>query len=161
MLPPQKVTRAVSSKVRSAIFNKLEVSGREVLDLFAGGGTLGLEALSHGAEHVTFVDQSELAIKTIKHNVANLELEKSSMVEKTEANRYMKDSSTKYDIIFLDPPYLDFNNTLVKNASHLLQLGGILVVSCSSKSVVEEPNDTIELDENNYGDTKIVFLQKQ
>ncbi len=160
-LPPQTITRAVPAKVRSAIFNKLEVKGRNILDLFAGGGTLGFEALSHGAEEVTFVDMSDLAVKVLKQNAKTLKVEDHIIIKKMEAKKYMKDLGLKYDIIFLDPPYKDFNNALVKSASYLLQLGGILVISCSSKSVVEEPNDTIELDEKNYGDTKIVYLQKQ
>jgi 16S rRNA (guanine966-N2)-methyltransferase len=160
-LPPQTITRAVSSKVRASIFNKLEVEGRIVLDIFAGGGTLGFEALSHGASEVTFVDMSDSAIKAIKQNAKSLVAEDRIHIKKLEAKKFMKDLGLKYDIIFLDPPYKDFNNALVKSASYLLQLGGILVVSCSSKSFVEEPNDAIELDEKNYGDTKIVYLQKQ
>ena len=72
ILPPQTITRAVSSKVRASIFNKLEARGKSVLDLFAGGGTLGLEALSHGAKEVTFVDISAIAIKAIRQNVISL-----------------------------------------------------------------------------------------
>ncbi len=161
ILPPQTTTRAVSAKVRASIFNKLEVKSRNVLDLYAGGGTLGFEALSHGADKVTFVDMSDLAVKALKQNAKSLDVESRINIKKMEAKKFMKDLGLKYDIIFLDPPYKDFNNALVKSASYLLQLGGILVVSCSSKSFVEEPNDTIELDEKNYGDTKIVYLQKQ
>ena len=160
-LPPQSVTRAISAKVRSAIFNTLDVEGRIVLDVFAGGGTLGFEALSHGAEKVTFVDISDRAIKTLKQNATDLDVEKRIYIKKMDVKKYAKDLGLKYDIIFLDPPYKDFNNALVKTASNLLQLGGILVVSCSSRSFVEEPDDTLELDEKNYGDTKIVYLQKQ
>ena len=159
-LPPQAVTRAVSARVRSAIFNKLDVEKRNILDLYAGGGTLGFEALSNGAEKITFVDMSDSAIKILKYNAKALDVEGNIVIKKMEAKKYMKDLGLKYDIIFLDPPYKDFNNALVKSASNLLQLGGILVVSCSSRSFVEEPNDTIELDEKNYGDTKIVYLQK-
>jgi 16S rRNA (guanine966-N2)-methyltransferase len=160
-LPPQSITRAVSSKVRATIFNKLEVRGRIILDLYAGGGTLGFEALSHGAEEVTFVDMSDSAIKVLKQNAKALNFDKQIRIKKMDVKKYVKDLGLKYDIIFLDPPYKDFNNALVKSASYLLQLGGILVISCSSKSFIEEPNDTIELDEKNYGDTKIVYLQKQ
>ena len=159
-LPPQTITRAVSSKVRATIFNKLEVENRRVLDIFAGGGTLGFEAISHGAQEVTFVDKSDLAIKVIKNNAKSLGVEKQIKIKKSDAKQFFKNLGLKYDIIFLDPPYAEFNNTLVKSTSNLLQLGGILVVSCSSRSFVEEPNDTIELDEKNYGDTKIVYLQK-
>lgn len=159
-LPPQKITRAVSSKVRATIFNKLDVEGRRVLDIFAGGGTLGFEAISHGAEEVTFVDKSEQAIKVIKANAQNLGVEKLVKIKKSDAKQFCNNLGFKYDIIFLDPPYAEFNNTLVRTTLNLLQLGGILVVSCSSRAKLEEFDGTKELSKKNYGDTKIAYLQK-
>mgnify|MGYP003345245838 CR=1 FL=1 len=159
-LPPQTITRAVSSKVRATIFNKLDVEDRRVLDVFAGGGTLGFEAISHGADEVTFVDKSELAIKVIKNNTKSLGVESQVKIKKSYAKQFFKNLGLKYDIIFLDPPYAEFNNTLVKTTSNLLQLGGILVVSCSSRSNVESPEGTSQLSQKIYGDTKIVYIQK-
>jgi 16S rRNA (guanine966-N2)-methyltransferase len=160
-LPPQTITRAVSSKVRATIFNKLDVEGRRVLDIFAGGGTLGFEAISHGANEVTFVDKSDLAIKVIKNNAKSLGVEKQIKIKKSDAKQFFKNLGLKYDIIFLDPPYAEFNNTLVKSTSNLLQLGGILVVSCSSRSKLNDFEELDKLDEKNYGDTKMVYLQKK
>jgi 16S rRNA (guanine966-N2)-methyltransferase len=159
-LPPQTVTRAVSSKVRATIFNKLEVQSRRVLDIFAGGGTLGFEAISHGASEVTFVDRSELAIKVIKSNAKSLGVEKLVKIKKSEARKFINNLGLRYDIIFLDPPYAEFNNTLVKSTSNLLQLGGILVSSCSSRFKLDDFEGLTKLAEKNYGDTKIVYFQK-
>jgi 16S rRNA (guanine966-N2)-methyltransferase len=159
-LPPQSITRAVSSKVRATIFNKLDVDKRRVLDIFAGGGTLGFEAISHGASEVTFVDKSEQAIKVIKNNAKSLGVEKIVKIKKSEAKKFINNLGLRYDIIFLDPPYAQFNNTLAKTTSNLLQLGGILVVSCSSRYKLDEPEGLTKLAEKIYGDTKIVYLQK-
>ena len=160
MLPPQAITRAVSSKVRASIFNKLDVGGKSVLDLFAGGGTLGLESLSHGAKEVTFVDVSVAAIKAIRQNVMSLGVADSVSIIKSDAMRYIGKNPASYDIVFLDPPYKEFSNALVKSTSNLVQLDGILVISCSSKFNLEVPKELSLLDQKDYGDTKIAFLTK-
>ena len=160
ILPPQTITRAVSSKVRASIFNKLEARGKSVLDLFAGGGTLGLEALSHGAREVTFVDISSLAIKAIRQNVMSLGVADSVSIIKSDAMRYIGKNPASYDIVFLDPPYKEFSNALVKSTSNLVQLDGILVISCSSKFNLEVPMELSLLDQKDYGDTKIAFFKK-
>ena len=160
VLPPQTVTRAVTAKVRASIFNKLEVDGVRVLDLYAGGGTLGFEALSCGASSVTFVDRADKSIEALKKNAQSLGLTSKVSIKKSDVLKYCHNLGLKYDIVFLDPPYRQFNNTLVKTASNLVQLGGILVVSCSSKSVLS-PSDELELiAEKTYGDTKIAYLKK-
>lgn len=159
-LPPQTITRAVSSKVRSSVFNKLDVGGANVLDLFAGGGTLGFEALSSGASYATFVDKSDKAIAVIKQNARSLEVIDKVKIKKSDAERFCNNLGLKYDIVFLDPPYKLFSNTLVKTTSNLLQLGGILVISCSSKSSVELAPGLKLIAEKKYGDTKIVYLKK-
>ncbi len=160
VLPPQTVTRAVTAKVRASIFNKLDVDGVRVLDLYAGGGTLGFEALSCGASSVTFVDRADKSIEVLKKNAQSLGLTAKASIKKSDVLKYCHNLGLKYDIVFLDPPYRQFNNTLVKTASNLVQLGGILVVSCSSKSVLS-PSDALELiDEKTYGDTKIAYLKK-
>lgn len=157
-LPPQELTRAVSQKVRMAIFNKLEVSGKTVLDLFAGGGTLGFEALSMGADNVTFVDQAYQAVKMIDANSRSLDVRSRVRIVKSDAGRFL--SKNKFDIVFMDPPYAKFDVALVKRVSNLLQLGGILVVSCSSKTTFDISSQYELLDQKNYGDTKIMYLRK-
>ncbi len=160
LLPPQTITRAVSSKVRLAIFNKLEVDGKVVVDLFAGGGTLGFEALSHGAKAVIFVDISSAAIKAIRQNATSLAVLSSAEIIKDDAMRFILKNNTSYDIVFLDPPYEEFSNDLVKCASNLVQLGGILVISCSKRFNLRIPQKFKVLHQKDYGDTKIAYLQK-
>lgn len=160
LLPPQTVTRAVTSKVRASIFNMLDVHDARVLDLFAGGGTLGFEALSQGASSVTFVDRAVTSIEALKKNAQSLGLEANVTIKKSDVLKYCDNLGLKYDIVFLDPPYKQFNNTLVKTVSNLVQLGGILVVSCSSKSAVIAGDELELIAEKTYGDTRIAYLKK-
>ncbi|TGS90150.1 16S rRNA (guanine(966)-N(2))-methyltransferase RsmD, partial [bacterium M00.F.Ca.ET.177.01.1.1] len=101
-------TRPTMDKVKEGIFNSLhEVSGIG-LDLFAGSGALGIEALSRGMEKVIFVDQNFKAIKIIKANLQHLNISDQAEVYKNNADRALKALSKRamqFDVIFLDPPY--------------------------------------------------------
>src|SRR3954447_1010930 len=106
--PPGTDTRPTSDRVREALFSILgdRVQDARVLDLFAGSGALGLEALSRGAETVTFVDDNRAAIAAIKGNLAALKA--NADVRQTDALRFLggaSESGAQYDLILLDPPY--------------------------------------------------------
>ena len=117
-------TRPTMDKVKEGIFNSLhEVSGIG-LDLFAGSGALGIEALSRGMEKVIFVDQNFKAIKIIKANLQHLNISDQAEVYKNNADRALKALSKRamqFDVIFLDPPY---DKGLIDEA-----LDGIITVS--------------------------------
>ena len=97
--------RPTSGAVKEAIFNivQFDVPGRRVLDLFAGTGQLGIEALSRGAGSCDFVDKSAVACKIIRENLAHCKLE-GGRVYQMDADRFLK-RGDGYDLIFLDPPY--------------------------------------------------------
>ena len=160
-LPPQGVTRAGTGKVRSAIFNSIEVTDCKVLDLFAGGGTLGFEALSLGASEATFVDHSLRVFKVLHRNAKSLGVESRTIIVKKSVRSFASHSKEVYDVVFFDPPYIEFDIALVKGISNLVQLGGILVISTSSKVKYDIPNEYFQLAQKLYGDTKITYLQKQ
>ena len=106
--PPGANTRPTSDRVREALFSILGDRTHEarVLDLFAGSGALGLEALSRGAESVTFVDDDRAAIRAVKANLAALQAD--AQVRQTDALRFLSAALTggaQYDLVFLDPPY--------------------------------------------------------
>lgn len=157
-LPPAGLTRAISQKVRASIFNKLNVEGKNVLDLFAGGGTLGFEAMSMGARSVVFVDKAQVAVKIIYSNAEALGVRTDIEIIKEDVAKLT--ITQKFDIVFIDPPYVDFDVSLVKSVANLVQLGGILVVSCSNKSIFDAPEQYELLDQKAYGDTKITYLRK-
>ncbi len=160
-LPSQSITRAVSGKVRSAIFNVVDVGGCSILDLFAGGGTLGFEALSLGASNVTFVDKSLSAIRILRNNVKTLGLEREATVVSQSVEKFSLNNTKTFDVVFFDPPYRDFSVALVKAVANLVQLGGIIVISCSVKTNFEVPSEYSDAGQKAYGDTKIVYLQKK
>ncbi len=100
-------TRPTQDKVKEGIFSAIQfdIEGRRILDLFAGSGQLGIEALSRGADSCIFIDSSNLAINAIKENLKNCNLIENSTVIKTDANSFIATNNNIYDIVFLDPPY--------------------------------------------------------
>lgn len=98
--------RPTGDKLKESIFNivQFEIEGRKVLDLFAGTGQLGIEALSRGANSVVFIDSSQEAIKLIKENTEICGFTERSVIYNRDAIKYLN-SSDKFDLIFIDPPY--------------------------------------------------------
>jgi 16S rRNA (guanine(966)-N(2))-methyltransferase RsmD len=106
VMPKTTSTRPTRDEVREAIFNIIQTHPLgAVLDLFAGSGAFGVEALSRGAASAAFVDKNGLAIAAIKENLAFTRLAKFSAVKKCDALRYLETTDEKFDTIFLDPPY--------------------------------------------------------
>jgi 16S rRNA (guanine966-N2)-methyltransferase len=107
--PEGSTTRPTPDRVREATFNALgslhAVAGARVLDLFAGSGALGIEALSRGAAHVTFVDRDRAAIRAVNANLATCGLGDAATVVTAEAVRYLAGTSERWDLALLDPPY--------------------------------------------------------
>ena len=100
-------TRPTTDKVKEGLFNiiQFELEGRRVLDLFAGTGQLGLEALSRGAEHCTFVDRRREAADLVKENVKLCRFEDRAQVVQEEAQWFLRSCGERFDVIFLDPPF--------------------------------------------------------
>lgn len=100
--------RPTTDRVKEAIFSiiQFEIEGRQVLDLFAGSGQLGIEALSRGAAYATFTDMSRDAVDTVKSNLLHTKLGQNASVLQTEAVTFLKSHrEKKFDIVFMDPPY--------------------------------------------------------
>ncbi len=102
-----ETTRPTASKVKEAVFSVLqfELEGKRILDLFAGSGQMGLEALSRGAKETVFVDKSKDAIEVIKYNAKKTKLEYKSKIVHSDYASFLNKNSEKFDIVFLDPPY--------------------------------------------------------
>jgi 16S rRNA (guanine966-N2)-methyltransferase len=157
--PPGDATRPTSDRVREALFSVLgrSIDGARVLDLFAGSGALGIEALSRGAAAAVFVDRAPAAIKAIRTNLDALGIE--ADVRRLEARAALRAASARaeaYDLVFLDPPY--------RHAAALgLELSEALpAVLAPGARVVSESDrrEPLELvfpmtDERRYGDTVI------
>lgn len=122
-------TRPTSERVKEALFSiiQFEIEGRRVLDLFAGSGQLGLEALSRGAKSAVFVDNSKESAGIIKENIAATRLSGARFTE-CDGISYIKRSADTYDVIFLDPPYSTglLETALIPACEHL-SAGGVIV----------------------------------
>ena len=99
--------RPTSDKVKEAVFSAIQfdIEGRRFLDLFAGSGQMGLEALSRGAASAVFVDSSQESLKVLKENVAACKFEDRSNIVRSDALSYLTMTNETFDIAFLDPPY--------------------------------------------------------
>ncbi|MBQ2925733.1 MAG: 16S rRNA (guanine(966)-N(2))-methyltransferase RsmD [Ruminiclostridium sp.] len=140
-------TRPTTDRVKEGIFSSIqfEVEGRKVLDLFGGTGQMGIEALSRGAAHCTFVDLQKQAVAIIRENVNSTGFADQSAVIQGDALAYLSRCREKFDLIFLDPPY---ESGLLEKAMELITTidivseNGIIVCENGSKSgwpMVEEP----------------------
>jgi 16S rRNA (guanine(966)-N(2))-methyltransferase RsmD len=152
-------TRPTSDRVREALFSILgeRVRDARVLDLFAGSGALGIEALSRGAAEATFVDNAPPAIRAIGANLDALGAD--AIVLRAEARRFLGGASRSgrsYDLVFLDPPYrlaASFGSDLSAALAAVVAPGGAVVTESDRRAPLE-----IDLpleDERRYGDTLI------
>jgi 16S rRNA (guanine966-N2)-methyltransferase len=152
-------TRPTSDRVREALFSILgeRVAGATVLDLFAGSGALGIEALSRGAKEATFVDNAAPAIRAIGANLEALGAD--ATVVRAEARRFLGGASRagrSYDLVFLDPPYrlgASIGSDL-SAALAAISAPGAIVVAESDRRAPLEVDLPLE-DERRYGDTLI------
>jgi 16S rRNA (guanine966-N2)-methyltransferase len=155
--PPGAATRPTSDRVREALFSILgPIEGAAVLDLFAGSGALGLEALSRGAERATFVDRAPAAIRAVR---ANLEaLGATAQVHARDVRAFLRDARAAggpYDLVFLDPPYRDAAGLgPALELAPLLAEGGRVVSESDRREPIALPALEV-LDERRYGDTMI------
>lgn len=162
--PNTNKTRPVSQKVRGAIFSILadKVINSKVLDLFAGSGALGIEALSRQAQHAIFIDNSTIACKTISKNLQKLNLSPKAEIIKQVASKYLQICKTKFDIIFIDQPYQEFDITLVNQTTNLLKSTGVVVVCCKRNTSFENLGRTLKVTlHKQYGDSEVYFLTSQ
>ena len=158
LAPPGRDTRPTSDRVREALFSILgPLEGERVLDLFAGSGALGLEALSRGAAHATFVDRDPRAVAAVRANLEALGIE--ARVLRQEARGALRDARERgdaYDLVFLDPPYRQAATLAAELAEALppVLAPGARVVSESDRRAPLELTLPL-LDERRYGDTVI------
>lgn len=138
---PGDATRPTGEKVKESLFSAIQfdIEGRRVLDLFAGSGQLGIEALSRGAAGCVFVDRNTEAVKIIRQNLLHTGLAEKSQVLGTDALTYLTRPGDRFDLVFLDPPYAsELLLPVLEKVAPLVNDGGIIVC---------ETDDTITLPE--------------
>lgn len=170
--PPGKKIRPSSERVREAIFDVLGeyVRDTRVLDLFAGTGALGMEALSRGAREAVFVDNSSQAVTLIEENLKLLSGGSRAQVIRSTVDRYLKrakGSDPPYDLIFTDPPYridVKYLQQIIIEITegNLLSSQGILVVEGPERrGPLEGTKDLVLIKRKIYGETAVDFYQRR
>jgi len=171
---PPKGTRPTSDRVREAIFSSLEshdeLAGARVLDLYAGSGSLGLEAASRGAASVTLVENGKTAADACRKNAASvlknapraggLTIE----VAGSAVQAFLTGSAATWDVVFLDPPYELTNGELVENLVALvprLSTDAVVLLERSSRDAEPDWPAGLELEKRkNYGDTTLWWVAR-
>jgi 16S rRNA (guanine(966)-N(2))-methyltransferase RsmD len=164
-------TRPTSDKVRGALFNILgrPEDNARVLDLYAGAGALGLEALSRGAVHATFVDRDSDAVRCVVENAGTLGLENRVRVQRGEATTVLSrlaKGGERFTWVFIDPPYASGESMkalllLGKHADTLLDDDAVVVVEHDRRHAPEDAYGALErADRRRYGDTEISFFRR-
>jgi 16S rRNA (guanine966-N2)-methyltransferase len=156
---PASKVRPTTDRVKEAIFSTLShyLQDSVVLDLFAGSGGLGIEAISRGAARVTFIDKATECIKVIERNIHVIETQQLAIIIKADVRTYINTCSTTFDLIFMDPPYhKGLASQLAPHVYNLLNPGGILVVEHSIKEEIL----LTAWKTKRYGDTVISYFMR-
>ena len=169
--PKDLLTRPLKDLTKESIFNiiahsnkfKIELKGSNILDLFSGTGSFGLECLSRGSEFITFVENYKEVLPVLKSNIIKLNFqENSKIIEKDIINDLsFKIFKMKFDIIFLDPPYKEKKLfKLLENIiqSNLLKHEGVIIIHRHKKDVCEFPEKFRIIEEKLYGISKVIFV---
>lgn len=163
-------TRPTSDKVREAIFAILSshgvaIEGARVLDLFAGSGALGIEALSRGAAHATFVDSGKAPLAAIRTNLAALELDQRASVVGSDALSFVaRPSDLPWDLVFVDPPYA--SELAVRAVTALaptnLAPEATVVIEHDRRHIPPDAVGSLHrTDDRRYGDTLVSFFARR
>lgn len=166
LTPEGEQTRPTTDRVKEALFNiiQFDIEGRSVLDLFAGTGQLGIEALSRGAKTATFVDNRTEAAKLIKENIRKTKFQDQSTVFVGDYATFLQTSRQRFDLIFLDPPYAEsFLENALKRIStiDIVKDGGIIICERPvEKELSQELSGFERSKDYRYGKTIITLYRK-
>jgi 16S rRNA (guanine966-N2)-methyltransferase len=164
---PAAHLRPTSDRTRESLFNILAggrfgdpITDARVLDLFAGTGALGLEALSRGADHVTFVDDGVKALALIRQNIALCGAEDEVRIVKRDTRRLPPNEGLPYDLVFLDPPYgKGLGEVALAQALAQGWIAPEALIVWEENAAIVPPDGVELLDSRRYGDTVISLLR--
>ncbi len=152
-------TRPTGEKVKEALFSAIQfdIQNKSVLDLFAGSGQLGIEALSRGADRCVFIDLSRSAAEIIKANVESVGFKTQSLISSMDALMFLEHSKEKFDIIFLDPPYKKgIIASIEEGVRNVITKDSIIVCETSRNEELPETFANLPLAfDRHYGDTRV------
>jgi len=178
--PKANILRPTTDRVKESLFNILSVDGKRFLDLFAGSGSVGLEAMSRGASRVILVESQRACVNAIRTNIERCGFLNMPLEDPGEAGgqnveiidcpveralRLLGRREERFDVIFADPPYgrnlMDETLRLVRTLA-LMEQGGVLVVQHSSREEIPAGREGYQIeDSRRYGETALSFLRLQ
>ena len=162
--PDGKITHPMSERVRGSLFNIIgdEIVDADILDVFAGTGSLGLESLSRGARSVTFIERDRIAIRILGENIKTLKVVGKATTVQIGASTWIdKNQDNNFDIIFADPPYNNLQLSTVNRLGGLLKLNGLMVLSYPGKGEVPPVDGIVVVDNRSYGTATLAFYRKK
>lgn len=164
-LPGDDIVRPTPERVKEGLFSAIQfdIEGRRVLDLFAGSGQLGIEALSRGAEKATFVDASEQSLGVIRKNLDNTGFADKSRVVKSDYASFAASCREQFDIAFIDPPYkAGLFEKAVAAVSGLMSDYGMILCEHPSEVTLSEQIADFELSRSyRYGKVSVGLYKKR
>jgi 16S rRNA (guanine966-N2)-methyltransferase len=158
--------RPTTDRAKQTIFdilsNRLDFDGIEVLDLFSGSGSLGLEAISRGARHSVFVDKSPQSLRVLETNIKALDCADQCTTYPAEVFWFLKNTRRTFDLVFVDPPYRlerieELPNALHKSA--VVKEGTFIVMEHSKESAVQVSESMYEIIRKQFGQTTVLLLK--
>jgi 16S rRNA (guanine966-N2)-methyltransferase len=163
VVPPGTRTRPTSDRAREGLFSSLhslvDLEGLAVLDLYAGSGALGLEALSRGAATATLVEEDPAALSALRSNVASLHLP--ATVVDADVTRFLLGPPTSYDVVLLDPPYdLDVDPVLAALVPWLAGNAMVVVERRTRGTTPTPPPELRELRSRRYGEATLWYFSR-
>lgn len=164
--PRTRRTHPMSERARSALFNSIfdEVVDAKVLDAFAGTGAIGLEAISRGCMHTTFVEKDRVAAKALRQNVEALRLEdaRAKVVQAPVSSWSGNNADEQFDIIFADPPYWDMQFSTVEKLFKHLKPGALMVLSYTGRGEdLPGAKGIVVVDVRSYSGANLAFFRRE
>ena len=164
-VPGNDLVRPTSEKIKEAIFSSIQfdIEGRRVLDLFAGCGQLGIEALSRGAESAVFVDASDTSLGVVKKNLENTPFEKDARLYKSDYVSFLTRTRDKFDIAFLDPPYNSgiLGNALCLTCTVMSDYGVIFCEHPSDVNLPQSEGGFVAVKDYKFGKIVVTVYRKE
>ncbi|MFH0889081.1 MAG: 16S rRNA (guanine(966)-N(2))-methyltransferase RsmD [Planctomycetota bacterium] len=174
--PQDADIRPALARMKNSLFNILmgEFEDKKVLDLFAGTGSLGFEAISRGAKNCLFVENHQLCLESIRENISKLRLENVARVLLMDAFdiiSYATKNDEKFDYIFIDPPYRYYDEKPIKEkllrliddlaGKNIITQNGMIIVEHRTKQIKGDEFNNLEVvDSRDYGQTALSFLKR-
>jgi 16S rRNA (guanine966-N2)-methyltransferase len=162
--PDGKRTHPMSERVRNALFNSLgdEIKDAHVLDAFAGTGAIGIEAISRGAKHATFVEKDRTAYVALTNNIQQLGIQDRVKAIKAPVLGWMDTyQGEQFDIIFADPPYHDVQFSTATKLMGLLKPSALMVLSHPGRDECPTRPGVVVVDNRSYGDATLTLFRRE